>query len=75
MYNDRAARFVVVNDITESRRTEKENKENQRKLSTLISNLQGFVYRCMNDENWTMEFISEGCFELACYKPDDLIIR
>ncbi|MGE5796794.1 MAG: ATP-binding protein [Ignavibacteria bacterium] len=73
IYNDKAARSVVVNDITESRRTELENKENQRKLSTLISNLQGFVYRCMNDEHWTMEFISEGCFELAGYRPDDLI--
>ncbi|HVO75222.1 MAG TPA: PAS domain-containing protein, partial [Ignavibacteriaceae bacterium] len=72
-FNGRAARFVVVNDITERRKTEEENKENQRKLSTLISNVPGIVYRCKNDCNWTMEFVSEGCFEITGYKPEELI--
>ncbi len=43
------------------------------KLSTLIGNLPGVVYRCLNEEDWTMEFISDGCFELTGFKPSDLI--
>jgi len=28
-------------------------------LSTLISNLPGFAFRCLNDDAWTMVFISD----------------
>jgi len=42
-------------------------------LSTLLNNLPGIAYRCKNDENWTMEFISEGCKELTGYSSSQLI--
>lgn len=48
-------------------------KESERVLTTLISNLPGFVYRCANDPDWTMEYVSEGCRELTGYAPDDFI--
>lgn len=54
-------------------RTEKSLQESERKLFTLMGNLPGMAYRCLNDENWTMEFISEGCVELTGYNPLDLI--
>ncbi|MCP4625793.1 MAG: PAS domain-containing protein [bacterium] len=57
----------------EHKRAEESLIESERKLSTLIGNLPGVVYRCANDHNWTMEFISDGCVELTGFKPSDFI--
>ena len=47
--------------------------DKNRLLATLLSNMVGMIYRCRVDERWTMEFVSEGCYELTGYRPEDLI--
>ncbi len=47
--------------------------ETDQQLSRLISNLPGFVYRCANDANWTMFYISDVCEKVTGYKPDDFL--
>lgn len=47
-------------------------KESQRLLKTLIGNLPGMAYRCKNDKDWTMEFISEGCEIVTGYSHEAL---
>jgi|MTBAKSStandDraft_2_1061841.scaffolds.fasta_scaffold00660_38 PAS domain S-box-containing protein len=49
--------------------------ENERMLSTLLSNLPGMAYRCVNDENWTMVFLSDGVRELTGYEADELLLN
>lgn len=57
----------------EYRKLEEDRHESERRLTTLIDNLPGIAYRCLNDRKWTMEYISDGCLELTGYSPADLI--
>ncbi len=47
--------------------------EPERFLAALLSRLPETVYRCANDRDWTMEFLSETCRQLTGYDPEDLI--
>ncbi|MBN1780398.1 PAS domain S-box protein [bacterium] len=48
-------------------------KTRERTLSTLMSNLPGMAYRRLNDDDWTMKFVSNGCKKLTGYHPIELI--
>ena len=62
----------IIEDRTEEYAMEKKVQESERRLATLMSNLPGMAYRCLRDENWTMEFVSEGCKKLTGYASADL---
>ena len=63
----------VARDITKRKMAEDALLESQRKLFTLMSNLPGMAYRCKNDSNWTIEFVSDGCMPLTGYSADELV--
>jgi len=59
-------------------RDEEENiayrlSESDRKYKTLVETLPGIIYRCKNDSNWTMDFISPKIVRLSGYPARDLI--
>ncbi|HNZ07665.1 MAG TPA: PAS domain-containing sensor histidine kinase [Candidatus Cloacimonadota bacterium] len=42
-------------------------------MKNLLHNLPGIAYRCKNDSKWTMLFMSEGCFEVTGYFPEEIL--
>jgi PAS domain S-box-containing protein len=63
----------VMTDITDRKRAEEALRESQRALATLMSNLPGMAYRFRNDPDRSMEFVSEGSYQLAGYSPEEFI--
>lgn len=68
-YENRNVLCGVIRDISNRLHMEESLRNSERKYATLLSNLPGMAYRCMNDKHRTMEFISEGCFDLTGFSP------
>lgn len=47
--------------------------ESEQRMSALLSNLPGMAYRCRNDRNWTMQYVSDGCMRLTGYSREELL--
>lgn len=65
--------IVAVTNITETRQTELKLQETNRQLTNLIGNLNGMVYRCLYDQNWTMLFVSNPVVELTGYLSQEIL--
>ena len=53
--------------------TEERLMESERRFDALMNNLPGVVYRCRNDRDWTMEYLSGGCERLVGYRPEEIL--
>jgi PAS domain S-box-containing protein len=67
------ANEALENEISIRKQTEAILRESKRSLSTLMSNLPGMAYRCLNDRDWTMKFVSEGAYDLTGYLYSELV--
>lgn len=65
--------LCLVQDITERKTIEKALHESERSKSVLLSHLPGLAYRCNYDRNWTMQYVSKGCYNLTGYQPESLL--
>ncbi|HHU63365.1 MAG TPA: EAL domain-containing protein [Clostridiales bacterium] len=65
--------ICLVQDITERKAMEQVLKESERSKSVLLSHLPGLAYRCNYDRDWTMQYVSKGCYNLTGYPPESLL--
>ena len=65
--------ICLVRDITEQKALEKTILESERSKSVLLASLPGMAYRCDYVREWTMRFVSQGCYDLTGYPPESLI--
>jgi PAS domain S-box-containing protein len=75
---DRTQELAVTNEqlsaeILRRRQAELGLREQQRQLSTLLSNLPGMAYRRDGSDAMAFEFVSQGCHALLGYTPEQLI--
>jgi len=63
----------TIADITQRRQAQEALRESQRTLATLLGNLAGMAYRRHCDATWSLEFVSDGCYDLTGYAPSDLL--
>lgn len=63
----------ISRDITIRKHAEQQIRENQRALTTLISNVPGIVYKCIHNQCRTLTFVSDWCINLTGYSADELL--
>ncbi len=72
-FNNEEVILETIVDISVRKSVEAKLIESQRFLKTLQDNLPGFLFRCQNDPNLTMKFISDVFNKLTGYQVDDFI--
>ena len=65
--------ICLIQDISKRKEMEMALTESERSKAVFLSNFPGMAYRCNYDKYWTMQFISDGCFDLTGYLPENLL--
>lgn len=66
--------LIFSSDVTGKTNQKELLSVSERRFHSLVNNLPGMAYRCLNEKDWPMEFISKGCLELTGYSPEELSI-
>ena len=73
IYPSKEGLHLLFTDITERKAEDKRNIESERNKAVLLANLPGLVYRCKYDADWTLMYVSEGCYSLTGYSKEQLL--
>ena len=74
--NGEITHFVgIEDDVTAEKAAAEEIKQKEERFRTLLSNLPGTVYRCANDDDGTMQFISDRVEELTGYPGEEFLFN
>lgn len=65
----------LIQDVTTRKKIETELFDSKRSKAVLLDNIPGMMYRCNYDREWTMQYVSNGCFELTGYSPESLLFN
>ncbi|RRV42629.1 PAS domain S-box protein [Pseudomonas sp. o96-267] len=63
----------IASDISEMESTTRALQESENRFRGLVANLPGVVYRCENDANWTMRYMSDEVASLTGFPASDFI--
>jgi len=75
IYPSKMGLLLIFVDITDSKEVEMKSREIERSNLVLLDNLPGLAYHCRYDRDWTMLFVSQGCYELTGYQPEQLLFN
>ncbi|MCU7830145.1 MAG: PAS domain S-box protein [Candidatus Thiodiazotropha sp. (ex Myrtea sp. 'scaly one' KF741663)] len=63
----------VLASAIKRHRIEAALRDSRRTMRTLLDNLPGAAYRCRNDKQWSMLFLSDGITDITGYEPSELV--
>jgi PAS domain S-box-containing protein len=63
----------TINNISDRVNEEELLLANQRTLTATLNDLPGMVYRCRNNPDYTMEYVSGSSYQLTGYHAQDII--
>ncbi len=63
----------VITDITFRKEAAAVVANNELRFKNLIANLPGHVFRCANDPNWTIQYLSDNIAQTVGYPASDFI--
>jgi PAS domain S-box-containing protein len=64
---------VQTRDVTGRKEAEERLAESERRYATLLSNEPALVYRCLNEPDRPVVFVSDYALELTGYEPEELL--
>ncbi len=67
--------YGTFQDIDEQTKLVQIIKDKEQQYRTLISNISSVTFRCLNNEDWTMVFISDAVEQLTGYVADDFVLN
>jgi PAS domain S-box-containing protein len=63
----------IIRDLSHQKNLEKELEVNKRSLETILDNVEGMIYRCLFNKEWSSEFVSDGTYHLTGYKKEEFL--
>jgi PAS domain S-box-containing protein len=63
----------VTYDLSELRKAQEDMRETEERFRNMVANVPGVIYQCLNDEHWTMKYISNAAQDLTGYPADDFM--
>ena len=71
--DDETLYVAIVSDLTERVLMEKALRVNESKLRSLITNIPGIAFRCLDKQGWPMLYISDAVSQITGYAASDFI--
>ncbi|SFW62944.1 PAS domain S-box-containing protein [Pseudomonas sp. NFACC19-2] len=63
----------IASDISELQQATRALQKSESRFRGLVANLPGVVYRCANDADWSMRYVSDEIANLSGYPASDFI--
>jgi PAS domain S-box-containing protein len=69
----RIANKQLEEEVARRQELEDALRESRLRMGNIVFNSPGAIYRCANDEHWTMEFISAAITQITGYPSEDFL--
>ncbi|MEX0615789.1 MAG: PAS domain-containing protein, partial [Methylophaga sp.] len=71
---ERSSVIGTLTDISQMKQASAGLRANSSTATEMImSRIPAMIYRCRNDRNWSLEYVSNGCLEVSEYQPYELV--